>query len=431
MAGISEGLWAARSGIQSHGAAISVLADNIANANTTGFKSSRAEFVDLLAGNLSGSGNNTAVGSGSEVHNIRPVFNQGSLEFTDRGLDVGIEGNGLFVVQDVNGSGQRFYTRAGNFSVGSDGNIINQNGYAVMGFATSGTGGLGALNINDASQSSVATTAVSLGGNLNAESDRLSSGVTPATAFTTYAQLNDNSEYSTSYNVFDTLGVSHSVTTYFFHMPDSSGSGGNWQALTYADGADISGGTAGSPSLIGSAASIAFTTSGARSTAIPAAGDISATVTWSNNATGPIGITVDPITQFGTDSTIDTITQDGTGAGSIIGFTIEKDGSLFANLSNGQSTTVGTVALANFENVEALHRAGNSLFTESIESGEAVVGNPGTGRFGSLQGGALEQSTTDIADDFIKLISFQRAFQGSSRIISSIDNLLNDIVNIA
>ena len=140
MPSIIDGLFAGRSGIQSHGTGISVLADNISNSNTTGFKQSRADFADLVAGNLSG-GSSVVAGSGSAVTAVTPILTQGTFEFTGRGLDVAIDGNGYFTVADA-ATGQKFYTRAGNFKIDTNGNVLDQNGYQVQGFPSTGAGGL-------------------------------------------------------------------------------------------------------------------------------------------------------------------------------------------------------------------------------------------------------------------------------------------------
>lgn len=418
MPSIVDGLFACRAGIQSHGTGIAVLADNISNANTTGFKQSRADFADLLAGNLaSGSAINT--GSGSNVNSVTPILTQGTFEFTGRGLDVGIDGNGYFVFQDPN-TAQRYYSRAGNFKVDTDGNVLSQNGYQVLGFGSSGAGGLEALNVNQKSQTSVATANVTIGANLNSAAPLTSVPATP-----TFTNLNDSASFSTFLKVFDSLGASHTVTTYFFHTAAST-----WSARSYVDGADVTGGTAGSPSLIGSM-TLTFGSDGQLAT--PANNNFTTSaIDWASGATdSSVVFNFDPITQFASSSATTNIAQDGTGSGNVIGFSIESNGTLFAQLDNGQTASIGVVALANFANAESLKRVGGSVFAETVQSGEPVVGRPKTGTFGALESGALELSNSDIAGDFIKLISLQRGFQGSSRIINNINDLLSEIINLA
>ena len=420
MATIIEGLFAGRAGIQSHGAAISVLSDNIANANTVGYKASRAEFVDLLAGNLSGQGSATAVGSGSSVSKVTQLFNQGSFEYTGRGLDVGIDGNGFFIVQG--GDGSRLYTRAGNFQVDEDGFLLNQNGDKVLGFAANGSGGLESLNINKVATSTTPTSQATITGNLNSATSVAS---IPA-AGATWAQLNSAASFSTFVDVYDSLGESHTASVLFF----KTGSG-TWTANAYVDGSEINGGVGGLPSLVGSTNALTFDANGARVVPIPAS-DFTATLNWSNGASASnIDFSFNPFTQFSTSSNISSITQNGSGSGAVSSFSIEEDGTLFALLDNGETATVGQIGMAIFANSEGLRRAGNSCYSESVSSGQPVIGTPDTGRFGALESGALELSTSDIASDFIKLISYQRGFQGSSRIITKIDDLLNEIISLA
>lgn len=418
MPSIVDGLFAGRAGIASHGNAISVLSDNISNSNTTGFKQSRADFSDLLAGNLSGAGA-TIAGSGSRVIGITPILTQGSFEFTGRGLDTGIDGKGFFLAEDSLGTGQRFYSRAGNFRLDTDGFLLNQNSYRVLGFPSSGAGGLDYLNINDRTQASVGSTTATIGGNLDASDDIAAE---PA-AGSTYAQINSAAQFSTFVNIFDTLGASHTVSVYFFHTAANA-----WTASAYVEGAEVTGGTAGLPTKL-NGLSLVFGSDGQLT--VPTANSETITPAWVNGSdpTVPVVVSFSPITQYAAASAIDNIAQNGTGSGNVVGFSIEKDGKLIAQLDNGQTSNVGTVALANFANSEGLRRAGGSLFQETVESGVAVVGTPGTGTYGNLESGALELSNADIATDFIKLISLQRGFQGSSRIIQSINQLLTDLVN--
>ncbi len=419
MPSIIDGLFAGRSGISSHGSAISVLSDNIANSNTTGFKQSRADFADILSGSLFGGGGNIS-GSGSRIVGVTPILNQGSFEFTGRGLDTGVDGRGYFILEDETASGQRFYSRAGNFKLDIEGNLLNQNGFRVMGFPATGAGGLTALNVNQRTQNSIKTTLVTIGGNLDASED---TDAEPA-AGSSYAQLNAAAKFSTSVNIFDSLGAQHSVTTYFFHTGNNA-----WTASAYVDGEEVTGGTAGTPSKLGDV-DLAFGSDGQLTD--PTINTITATPPWNNGSDPAVDIefVFDPITQFAAASAIDNISQDGTGSGSVVGFNVEKDGSLFAQLDNGQSASIGIIGLANFANAEGLRRSGNSLFQETIVSGSPVVGQPDTGTFGSIEAGALELSNSDVAADFIKLISLQRGFQGSSRVIQSINQLLSDLVNI-
>jgi flagellar hook protein FlgE len=218
---IINGLFSGRSGISSHGNAIAVIGDNISNASTVGYKSSRAEFADLIAG---GQTAGKVVGSGSTTSAVSTIFSQGTVEFTGRSLDLAIDGNGVFTV--LRGQ-QRFYTLAGNFKVDEEGFVVDQNGYYVLGFPANGTGSLEPINVNTVSQDSVGTSAVTVAGNLDASADSIATiptvsapGVTPAST-TTYADLNAVAEFSTVVDVFDSLGAAHTITVFFFKTDDN------------------------------------------------------------------------------------------------------------------------------------------------------------------------------------------------------------------
>jgi flagellar hook protein FlgE len=211
---IVNGLFAGRSGIASHGAAIAVVGDNISNASTIGYKASRAEFEDLIAGE--GGGGKT-VGSGSSLAAVTTIFGQGTFEFTGRPLDLGIAGNGFFVVAQGE---QRFYTRAGNFKVDSSGYVVNQNGLEVLGFPANASGALERLNVNTIEQSSVATTDLSMVGNVDAGATVISAAAIPATTgsppTTSFADINARAAHSQAIDVFDSLGKGHTLTAFFF-----------------------------------------------------------------------------------------------------------------------------------------------------------------------------------------------------------------------
>jgi flagellar hook protein FlgE len=461
---IANGLFAGRAGIAAHGTAIGVLGDNIANANSTGFKASRADFSDLLAGNLGGGSGGITVGSGAQVKSVKPVFTQGTLEFTGRGLDNAIDGAGFFVVEDTGGG--RSYTRAGNFQLSKTGELLDQNGFNVMGFPATKQG-IQPLSVQNITQSEIKSTAVKITGNLDAGANGqlftsfwdastgsvlttntgTPAGVTTIPAFTTFSTLNNSADFQVPVNVFDSLGGSHPVNLFFFRdrnfaptaTPDVAT---RWMVRAYVDGAELRNGTPSAPVQLGGDGFMTFDSDGTRVTPIAGASVITNAqlpieVTpnrfrWANGApSDEIDFNLEPFTSFNNKSLVNSLSQDGKGAGNVVSFSIQADGSLFAQLDNGTTTSIGRLAMANFANPEALDRRGNALYVQSSTSGDPVIGRPQSGQFGAIQAGALELSTTDIASDFIKLISLQRGFQGSSRIITSINELLNDVINLA
>jgi len=430
---IINGLFAGRAGISSHGSAISVAGDNISNASTPGFKANRAEFESLIAGDgVLG----RQFGSGSSIASVATLFDQGTLEFTGRPLDLGISGNGYFVLAR---NEERFYTRAGNFKIDSSGFVVNPAGMAVLGFPENGSGALEPLNINTIEQSAIETTTVTIAGNVNASANLVAAASVPdpGTAVpptVTYAQLNQFAEYSTVVDTFDSLGERHPTTVFFFHTGVNQ-----YLVRAYVNNEDVDPlptppqvGTSGYPRFIGEAL-VDFGGDGQRSP-LPLAGvpDFTATVQWNNGAQqSQVDFAFTPLTQFSSQSNILSISQDGTGVGSVQSVSIGTEGKITALLSNGQQSVLGQLAMASFSNQEGLSRLSGNILSTSTASGAAVIGRPDSGVLGSIKAGTLELSTVDIASEFVKIITLQRGFQASSRIITTINQLLNEIIQLA
>ncbi len=428
MASIINGLFAGRAGISSHGSAIAVAGDNISNSNTIGYKTTRAEFQDLLAG--------TGVvgrqfGSGSAISSVSTLFEQGTLEFTGRPLDIGISGNGYFVVARDD---SRFFTRAGNFKVDSAGFIVTQNGLAVLGFPANGSGALEPINLNTVEQSSIETTEVAISGNVNASTTLVDTAnipvpgvVVPPTV--TYSDLNSFAAYSSVVDVFDSLGEKHTVSLFFYHTDINE-----YTVRGYVNNeeVDTTGTLTGYPRLVGEKI-MTFGGNGQRNPApVQGTPDFTTNIAWNNESeAGEIGFTFSPMTQYSAQSNILSITQDGKGIGAVTTLAVSSNGEISALLTNGQNTVIGTLAMATFSNPEGLTRLGGNLLSLSTASGEPVYGRAESGNFGSLQSGVVELSTVDIASEFVKIITLQRGFQASSRIITTINQLLNEIIQLA
>ncbi len=428
MPSIINGLFSGRSGISSHGVAIAVVGDNISNASTIGYKRSRTEFSDIVAG---GQASGKVVGSGSDVSAISTVFEQGTMEFTGRSLDLAIDGNGFFVVEK---GGQRLYTRAGNFRVDDEGYIVTQKGDRVLGFPATGSGALEELNINTVSQDGISTGNVTMTGNLDSSSDLIAGGAASiptvsnagtVVSTTTYSDLAEVAAFSQVVKVFDALGEPHNVTIYFNHTAS-----GEWTVRGYVNSEEVdpSGSATGLPRQIFST-TLNFNSSGAMTTANP---EVTATIPWQTGAaSSTVDFRFEPFTQYATSSSIQSISGDGNGIGSISSLSIDKNGDIFALLDNGQASVIGTIGMANFANPEGLTRVGGNLLQESTDSGAPITGRPNTGTFGRVESGSVELSTVDIASEFVKLITLQRGFQANSRIITTINQLLNEIIQLA
>ncbi len=433
MIGVANGLFSGLAGTKSHGSAISVAGDNISNSNTVGFKANRAEFENLIAGEgVVG----RQFGSGSAIASVAMLFEQGTLEFTGRPLDLGISGNGYFVLAK---NEERYYTRAGNFKVDSSGFIVNPGGLAVLGFPANGSGALEPLNINSIEQSAVKTTEVTIAGNVNSSATLVAAASIPNPGAAipptvTYADLNKVSEYSTVVDCFDSLGDRHPVSVFFYHTGVNE-----YTVRAYVNNEDVDPvpappavATAGYPRQIGEVV-VNFGGDGRRNP-LPTATvpDFTANVQWSNGAdVSTVDFTFNPLTQFSSQSNILSISQDGTGVGSVQSVSVGVDGKIMALLTNGQQSLIGQVAMATFSNQEGLGRQSGNIFTSTTDSGSAIIGRPQAGVLGSIKSGTLELSTVDIASEFVKIITLQRGFQASSRIITTINQLLNEIIQLA
>jgi flagellar hook protein FlgE len=425
-------LYTGISGMNANSTALAVIGDNIANLNTTGFKDSRVSFGDVLSQSITGSAGSSQVGRGVKVTKVSAEFTQGSFESTGNGLDLAIDGDGLFIVR--NGMAD-YYTRAGQFTLNKEGTVVNPDGYNLQGFQVDGTGKItgttGDISFSGQQSQANATTAATVNVNLD------SSDTIQVNAFTLDGNgdgtFNDPANYneSTTIKVFDTLGEAHDVTMYFcktgagawtahYITPDPADAtqlveAGTTQALTFGtDGAltDDSSGTPIDLDLGGAAAqNILF-----------------------NYGTGtgetPSGTGFDGTTQFAAPFSVTKLSQDGYGAGTVSNISINEKGIISASFTNGQSRVVGQVALARFLDPSSLTKLGRNLYEETYESGQPVVANPETSGTGRVLSNTLELGNVDLAHEFVKLISAQRAFQANSRVITTTDTLMQELVNI-
>ena len=430
MPSIINGLFSGRAGVSSHGMAISVSGDNISNANTIGFKANRAAFEDIMAGEgVLG----RQVGSGSQVGNVQTIFEQGTLEFTGRPLDLGISGSGFFVLAD---GFNRTYTRAGDFKIDAAGFITNQNGLAVLGFPANGSGALEPINTNNIEQSSIATNELSISGNVNSAATTVAVAAIPIPGpaippVVTYSDLNAFAEYSTVVDVYDSLGESHSVSLMFFHTGNNE-----YTVRAYVNNEDVDPAASltvtGYPRFVGEKV-LTFGGNGQRNPAfVVGTPDLTMAITWTNGSDpSATDLNFNPMTQYAAASNILSVSQDGKGIGSVNSISIGQDGKVSALLTNGQVSVIGSLALANFSNPEGLLRLGNNQLGVSVASGDAIFGKADSGTFGTIKAGNVELSTVDIASEFVRIITLQRGFQASTRIITTINQLLNDVIQLA
>lgn len=575
--GLLSSLFAGVSGLNANGTALSVIGNNIANMQTVGFKSSKATFADLISSSISGGSGSVQTGIGVALTSVQGNFSQGSLATSANVLDMAIDGNGFFIVQDAQGG--TFYSRAGTFRLDKDNNVVDPSGFKLRGFLadTTGTitGSIGdvslpsttaspndtnlaflAANLNSAapitgvrgnvvgSAASATTTAAgNLSFNINLNGDgaqtvtvaagltgaalatAIQNGVrslTPADPFRTAAytgftaavnaggfftftsglagvtnnttagsgavvvtangadtlgaNLNmlagtsttgtnfniadptGTSNFSTSMTVYDSLGNSHLLTTYFTKAGSNT-----WNYNVTANSNDVvtaNYNAANIDATLGitrvGAGTLTFGTDGTldresvalrfdTGTAAGSAGTVPGqmqidfngatpdqllTYNYGTSVTTEGGNGLDGTTQFGSQSAVVQLTQDGYAAGSLQAFSVDGNGVINGRFSNGQLRALAQVVLARFPDPLGLTRTGNNTFAESGNSGQPVTGVPESAGLGKLKSNTLELSNVDLGESFIDMIAAQRGFQANSRVITTSDEILQELVNL-
>jgi len=410
-------LFAGISGLRANSTAMTVIGDNIANVNTTAFKSNKSSFANILSQSLGGGGSATdGIGRGVEFWAASPSWSQGSIETTSNSTDMAINGKGFFMVEDDSGSS--FYTRAGEFSFDKDGYLVNPDGLYVQGYSVSsiapdGTVTLGSIeNINVPSESTTppqATTSSTLNINLN-------SG----------AAVNDT--YSNTQSIFDSLGNAIPLTLTFTKTAANA-----WTASV-----SVPTGTVATPATdIGiTNANLTFDASGN----LNSGSDPSITLTNLSNGAADItinwdlfdtaGATNGDLVQYAGASATIFNTQDGYPSGSLRGISVDENGFVTGAYSNGELTPMYQIVLTDFPSYFGLSKMGNNLYAESRASGQGMPGVPLSGSLGSISPSAIEMSNVDLAQEFVKMITTQRAFQANSRVITTSDEVLQELINL-
>lgn len=412
---LESALFSSREGLMSHGSALSVVGDNVSNSNTTGYKRVRTEFSDILAEVGAYDTGKAVAGNGASIARTRSIFVNGIIERTGRNLDAGIEGQGFFILGEGAANTPTYYTRAGNFSLNADGILVNPEGKPVLGYPAGGGQALGPINVRGVVAQNIPTGKVTIYGNLFSQSETKPA---PPDNPETFAQLSQASTTAQTVEVWDGLGNRKTITLYFTKIEGDRA----WKVDAYVDGADV-GGTAGKPSKIGETV-LKFDDSG-----IASEGQIfTATANWTGAAQANINFDLSGFTQFGAPSSQTSAVIDGQASGQILKYEIKPNGVVAASLDNGSVVEVGVIALATFNNPDALQRVGANKFR--LQEGEANVGVPGTDGKGSLQGGGLERSTVDLATEFTELVVLQRGYQASSQMLNAASTLIRDTLEL-
>lgn len=397
------------SGLNAATADLATTANNIANTSTTGFKGSRVQFAELFAVSSTGT-SNTQAGNGVRVADVAQQFTQGNIDFTDNSLDMAISGEGFFILSDA---GAQVYSRAGAFQVDRDGYVVNARNQRLQAFPPTpqgsfNTGALQDLRLVTGESPPTATTSVETVLNLPANAQ-------PPSVATFNPADPDSYNHSTSMTVYDSLGAAHTATVYL----SKTATANTWTQRLYVDG-----------TAVGAAQTLAYDNTGVLQT--PAGGMI--TFPGYTPATGaaPLNLTFDfgSTTQYGQNFTVNSVTQDGYTTGRLIGIDTDNTGVVQARFTNGRSLALGQVAMAQFANPNGLQQLGDTNWSETFASGQALKGSAGSAGLGMIQSGALEASNVDITEQLVQMITAQRNFQASAQMIQTNDSITQTVINI-
>ena len=413
------------SGLNASSKNLEVIGNNIANSNTFGAKTSRAEFSDMYANALNGSGAATT-GIGVNLQAVSQQFTQGNITTTQNPMDLAINGAGFFQLTDSNGS--IFYARNGQLKADRDGFIVDNSGMKLLGYPAEGTGTVlpgkaSALQMPTAGITPKATTQMKLEFNL----DSRVAATAPAAA--PMINLTDPKTYNsaTTMTLYDAKGQEVALTYYFQKSATD-----NWNVYVTANGTPLAVDGAGAPAA---STTITFPSNGGAPTA-PAA-PITLAIPASTNAAGAVTEPLPAVlldlggaTQYGASFAVTDLNQDGYAPGQLTGIQVEANGIVMAQYSNGQTKPAGQVELATFRNAQGLHPNGGNHWTRSFASGDPVVGIPGDGNLGVLQAGALEESNVDLTAELVNMITAQRIYQANAQTIKTQDQVLQTLVNL-
>ncbi|MCU1495394.1 MAG: protein of unknown function domain protein [Acidimicrobiaceae bacterium] len=427
---------AAVSGIQANQTYLDGIGNNIANADTIGFKDSQVQFQDLLAEQLSGASgpaagsagvNPVAVGSGVRVAANEVNLQEGSLEQTGVPTDVAIQGSGYLVVQS---GGQQFYTRDGSLTTDGNGNLSTQSGGLIQGWQANGQG---TVNTNAPLTSikiptgetigATATTTLTLGGNLPA-----------------WNGVGTSPTETTTLNAYDALGDVVPITLTF------TGVAGAANANQWTVQGTVPKPSGGTDTLWTTAPTIVFN---------PASGQVTSVTGATTNADGSLSVPVSTmpagytfpagdilsftfpppgssaaVTQFSAASTVQIEGQNGYASGTLQTYSIGSDGTITGAFSNGATLALGQIALANFTNAGGLSDQGGGLYATSPNSGQALIGTPGTGGRGALLGGELEQSNVNLGTELTNLITAQQAYTANTKVLTTSSQVMQALENV-
>ncbi len=424
----------ALSGLNAAQTDLDVTGHNIANASTVGFKQSRAEFADIYANSLYDV-SSTAPGRGVRVSRVAQQFSQGTVDFTGNNMDLALNGNGFFIVQD--GSGREAYTRAGQFGLDREGYMVTADGEYLQAFKVQGdgtnntnpvfnTGATDKVQVPLTSGSPKASSKLLMDLNLDANAEAVVAGTDPD-----FDPTNADSYTSvTSSTLYDSVGASYSLTSYFRKEDDGTGNI-TWKlynVLSDANGNQLD--PTGSPPTY-TAQDLGFKADGTWDTSVTLSDlDYSSLTLPSGGTLGKIKLDLSNSTQYGQPFSVNELTQDGYTAGQLSGVDFDQSGVIFARFTNGSTKVLGQVALADFRNPQGLRQLGDTQWGATYAAGDVKKASPGTSGLGVIQAGANEQSNVDLAKQLVQLIIAQRNYQANAKTIETANQITQTMVNI-
>ena len=410
---MGSALWSGISGLNASSKQMDVIANNVANVNTIGYKAGKTFFADVLSQSISGgSSGSMQVGRGVEVTEVGTLFSPGSFETTGNATDLAIDGDGFFMVNDEDAA--TFYTRAGAFHLDSNGNLVDTNGYKLQGYNFFGaaTGMITDISLRNVQSAPETTTEYSVGVNLNSE--------TAATDM-----------YTTTQTVYDSLGDRHSLGITF----TKTATNGEWDFQVGLDGVnatcpytglqfDSDGNLANIYDGAGWVApgDMAVTFAALSNGATIGAGNV---VNWDLTGTSALSIT-----QYASASVIKSLTNDGYASGLLKSLSVRNDGTINGFFTNGQTSDLAQLVLGDFDNTWGLKKMGSNLFAETVTSGPAIRNVPGASGMGDVSSNSLEMSNSDLATEFVNMITAQKAYSANARVITTQDQMMTELMNI-
>ena len=399
------------SGMRAAQANLETIGHNVSNSNTTGFKQGRAEFADVYAVSQTGIADN-ASGNGVNISRVSQQFGQGNISVTDNVMDLAIDGEGFFVLED---GGTRVFSRAGAFGLDKEGFISNAQNQRLISYQADATGNItgaeGPIQLSSNTSTPLATSSLNLSLNLDANADPATITVTPIDP----AQP-DSFHNTSSMTVYDSLGNSH-LTTFYYKNISTLATPNTWESQVSVDG-----------TLLTGTHTLSFTTAGALDAGASTIGSMAFAPTGADPMTLAFDYT--GTSQYGSPFSPSSLTQDGHPTGVFNGIDIDADGIISANYTFGEPQVQGQIVLSKFQNPQGLVQLGDNAWAESAASGAALISTPNSTGVGSLRSGALEDSNVDLTEQLVEMIVAQRNFQANAQVISTADTITQTVINI-